>query len=270
MQPKLLVFDLDGTLLAPDHKTVTDRTVRALAHAHAQGAKLVIATGRTLNLTDEITAQVPMIDDLILSNGALIYDRRTAERRPCGLIPPAQAAHTAALLETLPIFSNYYLDGVVHTQQNKLAYYFNPAMPEAFLDFFRRCMIFCDHLPVHAPIEQINAYSSDAATNAAIRAEFDAMGYVVTSSTAGELTANAAGVSKGAALEALCAQTGIPLRDVAAFGDAGNDRAMLALAGLGVAMGNADAGCRAAADRIAPSNAEDGVAAVIEDLFSIN
>ena len=42
---------------------------------------------------------------------------------------------------------------------------------------------------------------------------------------------------------------------------------MLQLAGLGVAMGNAHEEVKMAADYTAPSNAEDGVAVVIEDLI---
>ena len=42
---------------------------------------------------------------------------------------------------------------------------------------------------------------------------------------------------------------------------------MLALAGLSVAMGNALAEVRAAADRIAPDHDDDGVARVLESLL---
>ena len=51
-----------------------------------------------------------------------------------------------------------------------------------------------------------------------------------------------------------------------AFGDNVNDVEMLEFAGLGVAMGNATPDARAVAGRIAPSNDEDGIAAVLEDL----
>lgn len=269
MKPRLLVFDLDGTLLAPDHKTVTDRTARALHAAHAQGAQLLIATGRTLNLTDEVTAQLPMIDWLILSNGAVIYDRASRSRLESTLIPAAKTAQLAALLDALPAFSNFYFDGKVHAQREKLGYFTDPNMPEAFLDFFRHCMELHAQLPRDAALEQINVYSADPAVARAVLTAYEDCGLTISSTIAGELTANAAGVNKGAALGTLCAHLGIPPAAVAAFGDAGNDRDLLTQAGLGVAMGNADAGCRAAADRIAPTNAEDGVAAVIEELFGL-
>jgi HAD superfamily hydrolase (TIGR01484 family) len=72
--------------------------------------------------------------------------------------------------------------------------------------------------------------------------------------------------SKAAALEFLCARLGITPQQVIAFGDTGNDEEMLEFAGMGVAMGNATADARAVATRIAPSNDDDGIAVVLEEL----
>lgn len=58
----------------------------------------------------------------------------------------------------------------------------------------------------------------------------------------------ASGVDKGAALRRLCKHLGVPLRAVVAFGDGSNDVPMLRLAGHGVAVANAGAKARAAAD----------------------
>jgi hydroxymethylpyrimidine pyrophosphatase-like HAD family hydrolase len=51
---------------------------------------------------------------------------------------------------------------------------------------------------------------------------------------------------------------------VVAFGDMPNDVPMLGWAGLGVAMGNAHPDAVAAADEVTTTNAEDGVARVLE------
>ena len=52
--------------------------------------------------------------------------------------------------------------------------------------------------------------------------------------------------------------------EVMALGDSDADVPMIEWAGIGVAMGNANATVRAAADFITASNSEDGVAAAIE------
>jgi Cof subfamily protein (haloacid dehalogenase superfamily) len=70
-------------------------------------------------------------------------------------------------------------------------------------------------------------------------------------------------VTKGRALAWLADTWQIPSSQVIAVGDAENDLSMIEWAGLGVAMGQAAAHVRAAADWVAPSVDEDGVAAVV-------
>ena len=54
-----------------------------------------------------------------------------------------------------------------------------------------------------------------------------------------------------------------------AFGDMPNDLAMLAWAGTSYAMANAHPSVLDLADRRRPSNEDDGVAAVLEELFGL-
>jgi hydroxymethylpyrimidine pyrophosphatase-like HAD family hydrolase len=76
------------------------------------------------------------------------------------------------------------------------------------------------------------------------------------------------GVTKGTALAALATELGIAPQDVVAFGDMPNDLPMLAWAGTSYAMANAHPDVLAAVDLKASSNDEDGVALVLEELFS--
>jgi len=70
----------------------------------------------------------------------------------------------------------------------------------------------------------------------------------------------AAGADKGKALELIAGRYGVPLRDCAAVGDSANDLEVLRAVGTPIAMGNAPENVKAAAARIAPSNAEEGAA----------
>ena len=72
------------------------------------------------------------------------------------------------------------------------------------------------------------------------------------------------GVSKGPGLMALARHLGLAPAQVMAVGDSGNDRTMVQLAGLGVAMGNATEDIRRVADAITADNNHDGVAEAIE------
>lgn len=75
------------------------------------------------------------------------------------------------------------------------------------------------------------------------------------------------GVHKAAGLQRLAARLGIAREQVVAVGDNDNDCEMLRWAGLGVAMGNADPAVQRCADRVTATNAEDGVARLIEDVL---
>ncbi len=75
-------------------------------------------------------------------------------------------------------------------------------------------------------------------------------------------------VSKWAAIEWLAGERGVRSDRVAAIGDEINDLAMVKGAGLGIAMGNAVGSVREAAEAVAPSNAEDGVAFAIDRILS--
>ena len=75
MSIKLIATDLDGTLMAPDHLTVTKRTYDALKSSHDKGIRLAVATGRSMVLIDNVISQVPFVDYIIYSNGACVYDK---------------------------------------------------------------------------------------------------------------------------------------------------------------------------------------------------
>ena len=75
-----------------------------------------------------------------------------------------------------------------------------------------------------------------------------------------------AGVDKGNALRRLAANLQIGLERVVAIGDANNDISMFDIAGLAVAMGNAPADVKEAADLIAPTNDDGGVAWALHEI----
>jgi len=76
-----------------------------------------------------------------------------------------------------------------------------------------------------------------------------------------------AGVTKWSGVRRLAAAWGIKDQEICAVGDDVNDIPMITAAGLGVAMGNARPPVKAVADRIAPSQDEDGLATVVNWLL---
>lgn len=80
------------------------------------------------------------------------------------------------------------------------------------------------------------------------------------------LEITSAGVNKGEALKVLTRHLGISLERTLVIGDSPNDISMFLIAGRAIAMGNATEAVKAAADVIAPSNDEGGVAWVLREL----
>jgi Cof subfamily protein (haloacid dehalogenase superfamily) len=75
------------------------------------------------------------------------------------------------------------------------------------------------------------------------------------------------GANKAAALVHLVGILGLDLSQVAAIGDGYNDIEMIREAGLGIAMGNAPAAVKSAADWVTGTNNEAGVAQAVKRLF---
>jgi len=65
---KLLVFDLDGTLLKTD-KTVSEFTLNTLGRCRQSGIKLAYATGRGESDVPDLTAE--LFDASIVMSGAI-------------------------------------------------------------------------------------------------------------------------------------------------------------------------------------------------------
>ncbi|MEP6839408.1 MAG: Cof-type HAD-IIB family hydrolase [Bradyrhizobium sp.] len=73
--------------------------------------------------------------------------------------------------------------------------------------------------------------------------------------------------NKGEALSVIAELLSVPLAEIAVIGDGRNDVAMFKRSGLSIAMGNASAEVRQAADFVTGSNSEDGFAHAVENFI---
>ena len=72
---------------------------------------------------------------------------------------------------------------------------------------------------------------------------------------------------KANAIKRVASQLHVPMTNVVAFGDGGNDAEMLKEAGLGFAMANAPQTIKAIANDVAPDHDQNGVLVTIENLL---
>lgn len=112
------------------------------------------------------------------------------------------------------------------------------------------------------------ADASSAEMAAALAPHIGEEGDLTYSTNNGLLEIVPRGISKATGLREVAGPLGIGDADMIAFGDMPNDVPMLLQAGLGVAMGNAHPEAVAAADEVTATNADDGVARVLERWWS--
>lgn len=267
MSIRLIASDLDGTLMSPDHITVSPRTKDALWSAHEKGIKIAIATGRALDFTAGVTAQVPFVDYVVCSNGASVYDRNKKEFVYCNTVSAEITAEAIKLLSSLPIYYNIYIDGAIYAQKGAEKYFKNTGLPTIFLEEFASKLTVCDDIAAATKgkaAELIDVFYGNAELKKIVFDFFESHGLVLTSALAGVVSATAVGSDKGTALKGLSEILKITADEVMTFGDASNDSTMLEFARYSFAMENGDEVCKASAHYSAPSNAEDGVAQMIE------
>lgn len=255
---KLVVLDLDGTLLTSDQK-ITERTTQIIRHLVAQGMIVVLASGRTMSgirgVIDELSLKSENVY-AIACNGAQIWCESAQHfitnqtlsaddvhiirqwGRMTGMACYAQHAGVLVVEENrhTPIKARLYSRLDIHVTRDII--YMNTPVPKMmFIDD----EISIDSLVQQLPAEIIKRYHC-------VRSEpnyYEVM---------------AKGINKGEACRTLAAYLDISSDDVLAIGNELNDCEMLRYAGKGIAMGNAAGIVQCCADDITASNDDEGVA----------
>ena len=261
---KLIATDLDGTLLRHD-ETVSERTRAALAAATAAGAAHIVVTGRAVPWTRHILDALDYRGLAVCGQGAQVYhagEQRlltsvTLDRQLAGL------ALSKIEAEVGPLHLAASRDGLAGEVLVTPGY----EVQEGPLP----------HLPVDDPGElwaaplnkvylQHPTLDDDALADAARQVAGDLVGVMVAGPRIVELLP--LGLTKATGLSLAARRLGVTARDTIAFGDMPNDIPMFGWAAHGVAMADAHDELKAVADEITASNEDDGIAVVLERLYS--
>ena len=263
----VLAVDLDDTLLADD-KTVSPRTMAALAAWRARGRRIVVATGRPPRSTRIIPSALHDFP-WICYNGAWIEMQSNVLFQTT--IPVDDARRIVATIQTaapdcrlgVEIADQLYINREVewpgaHLVSDVLAHTDRPAA---------KILTSLEELDAAQP-RQSNGQAMTPRPSETLLRQLPATARALISPKYDLVQVIPRGASKAAALRWLLERWGLSLNEVISFGDDVNDVEMVAEAGLGVAMANAVPEVIAVANRITTSNEEDGVAAVLEEFLA--
>lgn len=258
---RFVLSDVDGTLLHPDH-SLSQRTADAIRAMREAGVIFSLASGRPpkamRHLIETFGIDVPVAG---FNGGTLV--------NPDGSILVAHHLPAEAALITLSLFSSepdvevwVFADGdwlrrdppgpMVQREADGLGY--GPVVVESFEPYLDR-------------VDKIVAASNNTQLLVELEAQLQpkVQGLAqVSRSQPVYLDVTAMLANKGEALKTLAEHLGVPLAQTAAIGDGGNDPAMFHMAGLSIAMGQAEETVKRQANVVTGSNVEDGAAEAFE------
>lgn len=276
MPVRLIFTDLDGTLLAEDHKTVPPQNRQAVCRAAAAGIRLVPATGRVLaRLPAEVRA-LPGVQYAIVVNGAQVVELASGRLLYEACLDEALVQQVLAQARGLGLMPEVYQGGRMLIGPEDLQLLRGCPVEQDHLEHLllreRPVADLAGYLQAHPQgITKVNLpFFRDLELRDRLRAEWEGRGLQVSSSMGPNLELNAPGATKGQAAAALCRALGVPPNQAMAIGDGDNDRQLLAAVGWPVAMGNAGPGLKRAAKLVVGTNEEAGVAQAVEAALGID
>ncbi|WHP30337.1 HMP-PP phosphatase [Trabulsiella odontotermitis] len=230
---KLAAFDMDGTLLMPNH-LLGDETLSTLKRLRERDITLAFATGRHVLEMRHLIGRFALDAFLITGNGTRIHSLE------------GEVLHRSDLA---PDIAHCVLHTVWDTKASIHAFNDNGWLTDKDIPDLLHAHVYSGF---HYQICDLKALPASDVTKICFCGDHDDLVrlQVQLREALGEranlcfsavdcLEVLPVGCNKGAALSVLSGHLGMTMQDCMAFGDAMNDREMLGLVGRGVIMGNA-------------------------------
>lgn len=246
---KLLLFDLDGTLLRSD-KTISQTTLKALQKCREKGILIGVSTSRgepnTLPFIAELQPDVLITSGgaLVKYNGKYIYKAEFSSEETRQMISFAREVCGIGCEITIDTLDSHYWNYKINPKKQDHSW--GDSIYTDFINFEKSSLKMCVEIFEDRQVRQLKKLLNGCDC---IRFS-DGYWYKFTKKTA----------TKERAIMEICSACGIKSEEIIAFGDDYADIGMLELCGKGIAMGNAINEVKEKADRIIGSNDEDGIA----------
>ncbi|WP_164508052.1 Cof-type HAD-IIB family hydrolase [Lapidilactobacillus wuchangensis] len=261
---KLVAVDIDGTFVNHHNEFDVPRFRRLFKKMQAQNIEFVVASGNQYPhcrrlFPEDLQNQI----NYVAENGALV----TAHGKEvfCGGVSFDTVKRAIAELEKIP-GTQYIISSKTH---GYVPAKFMPEFHDEVVYYYAQYREYNDLNELKdLPLLKLTALVGKENVPAAVETFKNWPDLLVTSSGFGYLDMINPEMHKAAGLEKLSEYYGISPEDMVVFGDSGNDKEMFRYAGQAYAMANAEEQLKALTDLRAPSNEENGVLQVLDELLA--
>ena len=267
---KLIVIDIDGTLLTPEG-TITARSLEVVHAAQQARIAVTLATARRYCNTAMIANELGLNSPLILYDGAIIM------QHPRKAILHKRLFSARVAQQAIEMLIRHKIQPVVHPfKDTEEEIWTGPsAFDNPWVDtYFASAPMQVHRMPFetlctgHPDPIRVVAFASEEIIHTLLP-EVAALECNWTITRRGnygssELAIMNPSCSKASGVLELARYLSVPVEQIMAIGDNNNDIEMLRTVGWGVAMGQASEAVKSAARTITASNREDGVAQAIQ------
>lgn len=258
---KLVFLDIDGTIV-PLGRIPSKKTVEAVRAARANGHKVFLSTGRREADVPEHVRAIGFDGGIYSAGGRAVVSGKEILNRP---MPEPLVQQATGILRERDLYfilesaGGAYVGTKKQTVSNAVAQVIQLLRAELHI-------VGQKQRPEYDPVYKIIFLAESNSQLERVAQRLSATATVVCSSSlfpgipafTGEISS--IGINKGDALTRICEYLNADLNDCIAFGDSMNDIEILQTAGLGIAMGNADACVKEIAGQVCENCEEDGVA----------
>lgn len=259
---KLILSDIDGTILPQGQRTISQRMSAAMHRAIDAGMRVGPASGRGIShVAPAFAGDEALVATALGTNGMQVHlDGKLIHEE---YLPHDALVHVAEVIHGRPGIGAIVFDGgtplLVEGSRAELAESF-PIYAEQAVDYAG--------IP-DKPIVKMNVFIAGGETPT--RAAYDLLVREVSEldfniPIPGFLNLTPPGYSKASGIDILCEALGISLEQVVVFGDSGNDLEMLAHVPHSVAVAGATDEARSAAHWHIGACEDDSVADALDEL----
>ncbi|HXV37016.1 MAG TPA: Cof-type HAD-IIB family hydrolase [Myxococcota bacterium] len=271
MSYRILALDIDGTILDP-HGSLPEAVRDAVASARQHGLRVILCTGRRFRTALPWARELGLDGAIVVNNGTLIKQIESGETLRHSYLPLDEYAPLISFVRRrgspLVYVDTYHENVDLVTERCSLTHEFQREYLNDNTAFFRT--IDDLHAEPRSDVIMVSTMGDEETLGLLREEASEQFGSRVR--THSLINKNYRGMileflsphsGKWAALSAIAADAGVAAEQIIAVGDDTNDIEMIRNAGLGIAMGNAAAEVKQAADHVVRSNAEGGVVEAI-------